>query len=826
MSPERVNSNQTVVHHDSWSEGSPEKAAEIVKEVAESKDQDERERQIDRIEEKIQAAARAVVASIEKDSYGGNHDSELSMRMDESYEGEGTDLTFDGTESSYVDGTEMSFESESGGHSELHNGIDGTEVSYDDDNEDHFEHGDVEGDTKARYESDNEDNPELHSRVEDAEVARESEAVHHTEQDGVQNSRAATYESENEHHSDEHHSDQGGDSSSHHEGDIDDDVFSRHSSHSARSSLNSSDDLHSADDIYQQKKLTSPVVGEEAASSHEEEDAVSRIPSGGSYMHPIPDADRTPSKVLTRPPFRTPSSVRAMQMSSPTASIFSSPRSTKRHLPTVSRIGTPSSHTSKNRTPTRFRAKKEYPLILLHVTVLPLQWPYSHLMSSPEVPESLQIVKESWRLLHQKLGDAVLERGILLPHPQDSYEILEERLLEALELPVRPRALILKCGHYMGPQELETPSSDEEGGDYLGRGQETRRKWCDICRREVRLEDRSDPQGKKFTIKTYASNGLMRAGAWAAVWREMERVDVEIEPYVEPHQHIELERMAIMSRHATPVVEDEDHEDGFVDEEVMPDEHDHPHEPSHVETAPEQHIDAEQQRIMDEAELNKILEDERMREIYGHDDPIVEEQPRPEPSRRSSSRVSVNEDSLPELLLAAFKVAMRDSKNIAILVLSVLVLMLALRPSSNEPHVLGSPQVPEIISEPGRQAIEVGREAVQSIVELAKGMPSKIPEVVVEKSEQVIEKAQMVADVVQEKTAVSTEEEEEIEAPKLVESVEKEEVPQTENTILEPSPIEPNPDPDSPTEELKPSDTALPSPAPILEPETIVEQTS
>jgi hypothetical protein len=816
MSPERVTSNQTVVHHDSWSEDSPEKATDVAKEAMEDKEQEERGRQIDRIEEKIQAAARAVVASIKKDSYDGNQDSELSMRTDESYEGEGIELTYDGTESSYVDGTEMSFESETGDRSELRTG---TEASYDTQNKHNSEHGDVEGGAEATYEIENEEISELHNGVDDTEVTYESETENHSKGE-VQDTEIAKYESENEHH----------------DGDIEDDVFSQNSGHSARSSLNSSDDLHSSDHMYEQKALTSPAVGEEAASSHEDE-VVSRIPSAASYMHPIPDADRTPSKVLSRPPFRTPSSVRAMQMSSPAASIFSSPHSTKRRLPTVSRIGTPNSHMSKNRTPTRFKAKKEYPLVLLHATVLPLQWPYSHLMSSPKLPETLQSVKESWRLLQQKLGDAVLERGILLPHPQDLYEVLEERLLEALELPVRPRALILICGHYMGPQDIETPSSDEEGGDYWGRDQETRRKWCDICRREVKLEDRGDAQGKRFTIKTYASNGLMRAGAWAAVWREMERVDIEIEPYIESHQHTELERMAMMTRHATPV-DEEEHGDGFVDEEVMDEnvhENDQPREPEleHVESAQEQHIDEDEQRRMDEAELNKILEEERMREVYGHGVPIVEEQEqeRPRPSRRISSRASIDEDSLPELLLAAFKVAMRDSKNVAIVVLSFLVLVLALMPRAavhNEPQILRASNVAEIIPDNTRQAVEIGREASQSVVEMAAGMPSKISEVVEEKPVLVIEKAQTVADVVEKNASKSAAKVEEVKAPAGVENIGKEAPAQLVNDDnLEAPAIETKGEAAiEETARKAPFEMERSSPAPIPEGDTVGEETS
>ncbi|KAH7419510.1 hypothetical protein BKA64DRAFT_650999 [Cadophora sp. MPI-SDFR-AT-0126] len=682
MSPERVSSNQTVVHHDSW--GEEEINAESPREVQEEsstvgpeeehkenmpsphvephkatvedvpdgaedeqppsehdkedeKERAARERQIDRIEAQIQAAARAVVASIEQDNYRGGQDSELSMQTDESYDREGTEMTYDGTELTYEMGTELTYGDE-------------TEATYESDHENHSKHED-------------EADP--------------------------------TYGSQT--HSDH----EGGDTSSNHDGDIDDDVFSN-SDRSKRSSMNS--DLHSSDD--NQKLLTSPAVGEEAGSANEM-DTISRVPSSSSYMQtPIDLSSRTPSKILSRPPFRTPSSVRAMQMSSPTQSVFGSPRSAKRHLPTVSRIGTPNSQYSPSkRTPTRFKPKKE-PLVLLHVTVLPLQWPYSHLMSSPEIPTSLQTVKESWRLLQEKLGDTVLERGILLPHPQDSYEVLEERLLEALELPVRPRAKILKCGHYMGPSDSEAPSSDEEGDDNWRETKEER-KWCDICRRDVRLETVGDvgKGERRFRIKIYASNGLMRAGAWAAAWREMERVDVELEPYVEMHLNAELEHLALITHHEEVAEEQRDLDDGFEDEELVI-EHVHDQEAEKRREEEAKRHDEEtrlreeeqlrkqmaieeelRQKMVEEEEMmqrkameeemmhRKAVEEERMREIYGT--------PEPSTSRRSSSRVSVHDDSsLPELLLAAFKVAMRDSKNVAIGVLSVLVLLLTLKPKT------------------------------------------------------------------------------------------------------------------------------------------------
>jgi hypothetical protein len=560
-----------------------------------------RERQIDRIEAQIQAAARAVVASFEDNSYHPG-DSELSAATEDSYNPENSLL-------GYEEGSALSTQ---------------TYETYDQENP----LGDYDpGNSQLGY--------------------AESEDAYETEEDEQLVP----------------HGDDAGDSSSHHDGDIEDDIFSP-SEHSGRSSMNS---CHSTSDEANNKELTSPVIGEEAA------EPISRIPSAASYTPTY--TPHTPSKGISRPTFRNPSSVRAMQMSSPPPSIFSSPRSSKRHLPFGSRIGTPTSHTSfshSKRTPTRFKAKKEEPLVLLHVTVLPLTWLHSRAISFPDLPSSLQGIKENYRLLHEKLGDTVLERGVLLPHPQDSYEILEERLLDALELPVCPRARILKCGHYMGP---DTPISDEEV--QVREFQTRNRKWCDVCERDVKVEG-SGMDGKRetrFRVKVYASNGLMRAGAWAAAWREMERVDVELEPYVEAHLVGELEDFAASVAHL-PEAAQEDEDDGFVDEDETAE-----HEPQSTEAT----INLEEdRRVEDEMLRRQRMEKERLREVYGDGHPRTESRMSSthQPAPRPASRVQ-HADSLLELLLAAFKVAMRDRKNVLICVLSVLVLLLALKPSAN-----------------------------------------------------------------------------------------------------------------------------------------------
>ncbi|KAK1967649.1 hypothetical protein LY78DRAFT_679966 [Colletotrichum sublineola] len=264
-----------------------------------------------------------------------------------------------------------------------------------------------------------------------------------------------------------------------------------------------------------------------------------------------------------RMPFRSPSDVRALQYSSPTPSVTGSysPRSAKRaQMPTISRLGSPTvsgQYTTKTRkTPTRFNPKKEpAPLVLLHVTLLPLRWQWAEILeqtSSDALSPEAKTLREAWHHLHDRVADTVCERGILLSHPQEDYEILEERLLEALDLPLRRRARVLECGHYIGPSNEMTAGndSDSEEDEYDDDAAAAARRrsgalvkthWCHTCRHDIRYE--SLGPGKIFRIKVYASNGLMRTGAWAACWKEMERVDVEIEPIVESAVLDELERL-------------------------------------------------------------------------------------------------------------------------------------------------------------------------------------------------------------------------------------------------------------------------------------------
>ena len=643
-------------------------------EVHEGTEQDEH------TEALIHAAARAIITSIEQDAYDKHAGSAIS---DLSYSG------VDGSDNCYTEGSNLTY----GEETEMSYG-EGTEMSY-------------EGDQENSY------NEEIHDDPYD------------------------------------------GSGSSHHE----DDVFS-HGRRSSGGSLNSSDEQNTDEERrYQLTKSDNKAAQTEGRSARHDEqeeelhnemnnipETISRIPSMASNAYSmLPEplsfssvaSPHTPSKVLNRPPFRTPSSVRAMQMSSPPPSVFSgSPTSRKRV--NSSRLSTPNrlqSSLTKHRTPTKFKAKEEHPLVLLHVTVLPLHWQHAQIMDTapPDVlSKDLLAVRESWKLLQEKLGDTVFERGVLLPHPQDSYETLEERLCAALELPMRPRAKILACGHYVGPStsfsDSELSSSDSSDSEDLDSEVSTKSLWCDICCRDVRFgkfDSMPGRQKKSFKVKIFASNGLMGAGAWAACWREMERVDVEITPWVEAPAAKEINELTetVMAHHQTP---DEGH---F--EEV--------HHNIMEEPVPSVKIEApEEESHADFADIARSERDAmRLREIYGEQPSPAPEQvphpqhdPHPQHERPSSRRPTARhqqDESFVTLLVAAAKVLVQDKKNVMIFLLSLVVLLLAVRPGGAPPG--NSFQMQELAMQKfeAAAAARVAADVVQPVVQMvAKVEPQKI----------------------------------------------------------------------------------------------------
>ncbi|KAL2006466.1 hypothetical protein VTN00DRAFT_9134 [Thermoascus crustaceus] len=244
-------------------------------------------------------------------------------------------------------------------------------------------------------------------------------------------------------------------------------------------------------------------------------------------------------------PFRKPSSVRAMQMHTededeeyltPLQRLGSthSPRISERSIGSSPLKRSPyySSNTSKQ------KVKKEYPLVLLHCNLLP---PTLSLPSGVGVP-SPRLLREvlpprywrRWKLLEEKVGSGLLrDRGVLISHPQEMYDVLEETLLESLEL-FQPR---LRNGHFLGNDGYDSDDDDHHYQDSDTDGAEG--EECPDC--GVRVVKRNNG-GRKWEIKVYAANGLMRARAWAAAWREMEKVDVEVGLWLPSSVRRELER--------------------------------------------------------------------------------------------------------------------------------------------------------------------------------------------------------------------------------------------------------------------------------------------
>ncbi|KAH0363742.1 hypothetical protein KCU89_g19010, partial [Aureobasidium melanogenum] len=68
-----------------------------------------------------------------------------------------------------------------------------------------------------------------------------------------------------------------------------------------------------------------------------------------------------------------------------------------------------------------------------------------------------------------------------------------------------------------------------------GDDEDTDVRPCDTCQR-VHV-------GDAWSVRVYAANGLMRAGAWAACWSEMERVDCEVRPCISEHISRRLDEM-------------------------------------------------------------------------------------------------------------------------------------------------------------------------------------------------------------------------------------------------------------------------------------------
>lgn len=317
----------------------------------------------------------------------------------------------------------------------------------------------------------------------------------------------------------------------------DDDVFDDHEKDEHNETFNESSVL---DDIEEALGANiEPTDDEERRESAVTSTSISSLPESSSETDQ--ERSRPMHKPYTppmiRPSFRRPQSVQRMQMTSP----LPFERSPRRSVHSQSRYGTPRSKRSSIKGSPRPRKyqeeeyvepeKKEYPLVLLHVTLLPVELRWSMETMQEILPQK---TLDNLQVLRSKVTETILQRGILIPHPREEYELLEERLLEALEL---RKERITKCGHFRSRDSVSSTSSDEGSiqsqDSGVGSSVESDEDLCETCKHHFKTSRTVHGSGRsKWNIRVFAANGLMRASAWVAAWSEMERVDVEIMPWI------------------------------------------------------------------------------------------------------------------------------------------------------------------------------------------------------------------------------------------------------------------------------------------------------
>jgi len=191
--------------------------------------------------------------------------------------------------------------------------------------------------------------------------------------------------------------------------------------------------------------------------------------------------------------------------------------------------------------------------VLLHVTLLPVELPWSPEVVKAVLPEHFLA---NLKLARAKVTKTILNRGILIPHPREQYELLEEKLLEALEL---QDERVTKCGHFRNRDSTGSFSDSDSGFGSSTDG--AAGELCTTCDHHIKHARTAIGSGsRRWSVKVFAANGLMRSAAWTAAWSDMESVDVEILPWISEDVRRELDQRMEQERASQKVEQKENEE--------------------------------------------------------------------------------------------------------------------------------------------------------------------------------------------------------------------------------------------------------------------------
>lgn len=373
-------------------------------------------------------------------------------------------------------------------------------------------------------------------------------------------------------------------------------------------------------------------------------------------------------------PFRNPSSVRSIQLRDEEEDVVlhHHKRTSKalRNTSTFSTLsfGSPSqpqrlSGKHSQFSPKKSKVKKEFPLVLLHCSLLPPSLPTKARVSDTALLQTV-LPEEYWRrweVLTDRITNdhEIQSRGVLIPHPKADYDLLEERLLESLEL-ATPR---IRSGHYYGNENVSEVEESESDAETAVQGTK-----CQDCGKRVVQDAERD---RKWEVKVYAANGLMRAGAWSAAWNEMEKVDVEVNVYFPEDVRREVEER-FLHLGLGHDIEEEVREPELTESEIRRREI-----YGGAGRDPQEKVDGF-------FEPNDVYDDGRHEQFTPHHE-----------SQQYDSTPTIE---LKQLLVNYIKVLARDKRNIVIGILGLAILLFALRTPTSPQQAIDRQSTPIDVS--------------------------------------------------------------------------------------------------------------------------------